>query len=129
MSNKFAILSLVMFASLYFGQDVHAQRLKMETRLNGPTLASGKAKYESRGNRRKFNANIEDTAPAMVFTVMIRRGGQAFIAGTFTTNQFGQGGLDIDTGEGFQVPTLMLGDIVEIRMGGVVVVSGALRRK
>lgn len=121
---------LIAVALMLTPGDANAQRVRLEARLTGPTLASGQAKFEQRGARRKYNVELEDAARNTLYKVTIRRGTRTINGGSFRTNRFGRGGIDLDTAEGDAVNlVLRVGDRVEIRRGSRVIVSGAMRSR
>ncbi|RMH29180.1 MAG: hypothetical protein D6693_02415 [Planctomycetota bacterium] len=86
--------------------------VKMEARLSGPTLASGKARYEERMKKnvleQRFKVQIEDAAPNADFAVVVA----GVTVGVITTNDLGMGELQLrtatfidDPGDGSPIPT------------------------
>jgi hypothetical protein len=117
-----------LFLVLATGDDALAQqpRARLEAELT-PTRAAGlgsaKAKFESRGNRRKFSVEGEDLTPfngrSAVVTVAGRRIGAAPISG-------GLFDLNRDTRNGQAVPNMAAGDVVVVTVDGTRLFRGAL---
>ncbi len=102
-------------------------RVKLEGRLNGPTLADGKAKYEQRGDgRRKFSVEVEDTIPNAVHTIVVLRGGVAGASIDARANSLGVVDLNLDTDLGHSVAVLRPGDQIVVWVMGQPLVAGQL---
>ncbi len=129
MTNLVKIATLLFIAMLFSTDQAVAQRTRLEARLGGPTLASGKAKFEQRGRRMKYNVELEDALRNTTYTVVIKRGASSMNGGAIRTNRFGFGEIDLDTTEGDQLRQLREGDVVQILIGNRVVVSGRLRAR
>ncbi len=71
--------------------------VKLEARMSGKTLASGKAKYEERqkGNlvQQRFKVQVEDFAPGQELTIMLN----GSMLGTVTANDLGVAELQFRT--------------------------------
>ncbi len=83
----------------------------------------GKAKYEQRGNRRKFSYELQNGAPGTVISVW--RAGA--VLGTFTVDAFGRGKFELDTGLGQGVPVMTAGNVIEAQANNVFLMSGVLQ--
>ncbi len=111
-----------------------ASGTKLEGDLNPAAgLASGEAEFESRSDRTRFTAEVEDTAIACdqlhVFHVA-----SSTDLGAMAADGDGNCDLNLDTrGEdtvpGDSVPGMAAGDSIEVRQGATVVVSGTLTAK
>lgn len=105
----------VLFLALGLGaNEAQAQRVKIEADLSGNTLASGDAKYESRGGgaREKFSVEVEDAAANTRYRIVVRRGASVIFRRVMTTNALGTFDLNRDTDLGQAVPSIQLGDRV-----------------
>ena len=129
MTNLAKIVALIFLAMCFSPNQTVAQRTRLEARLGGPTLASGKAKFEQRGNRMKYNVELEDALRNTNYSVIIKRGTSSMNGGKIRTNRFGSGEIDLDTTEGDQLKQLREGDVIQIWQGNRVVVSGRLRSR
>ena len=94
---------------------------KLEGRLSGTSLASGKAKFEERADRVRFSVQVEDMSSDGNFTVAVNGAEVSTI-----TVAGGLGDLNLDTRDGESVPSLKAGDDVEVSSGGVVILFGDL---
>lgn len=102
------------------------QRVKLEARLSGNTLASGKAKFENRGNRQKFSVEIEDARPNTAYQVDISNAAGRVFRAVVTTNALGGFDLNRDTLLGQSVPSISRGDAVAVSVAstGSVILRG-----
>lgn len=105
----------------------HAQQARLEARLTATAaepLASGKARFEMRGNRIRFTTQVEDVRTATAVQVRVNNVvvGQVAIA-------FGGADLNLDSQLGHVVPILRAGDIVTVynMTTGEVILGGVLR--
>ncbi|MEZ6136396.1 MAG: hypothetical protein R3C53_15990 [Pirellulaceae bacterium] len=103
-----ACMLLLSVASVSHAQ----QRVKLEANLSGNTLASGKAKFESRGNRQKFSVEIEDAAANTRYRVDVRNSAGLVFRAVMRTNALGGFDLNRDTLLGQSVPSISAGDRV-----------------
>lgn len=83
----------------------------------------GKAKYEQRGNRRKFSYELQNGVPGSV--VSVRRAGS--VVGTFTVDAFGRGKFELDTNLGQSVSIMAAGDVIEAWLGENPLMSDSLQ--
>lgn len=91
------------------------------TMANGAT--KGKAKYEQRGNRRKFSYEVEKAVPGTV--IVVRSAGATL--GSIVVNPLGRGKFELDTNLGHPVPAMAAGQTVQALVNGSVFMSGQLR--
>ena len=98
-----------------FTQSTEAQRIRLETRMEGHDTVQAKARFEQRGERMKFNVSVEDAAASTLLSVVVKRGEKLIIFdGFIKTDFFGSGVIDLDTREGNRVDQLFEGDIIAI---------------
>jgi hypothetical protein len=90
------------------------QRGKLQANLTGSTLASGKAKYENRGNRQKFSVEIEDAKPNASYRIEVRSATGLVFRAVVTTNALGAFDLNRDTILGQSVPAITAGNNVTV---------------
>jgi hypothetical protein len=83
----------------------------------------GKAKYEQRGNRRKFSYELQNGVPGSVITVRL---GNA-VLGTFTVNALRRGKFELDTNLGQAVPVMAAGNRIDAWLGQSILMSGTLQ--
>lgn len=127
MTNAIKLMFVVPILFCLLGSSAEAQRIRLEARMGSKDSIQAKAKYEQRNARRKFNVELEDALPNQTYGVMIRRRGRLINSGLFRTNQFGVGGVDVDTSEGDAVPQLQAGDVVQIWFNRRRILFGTLR--
>lgn len=89
----------------------------------GPAKARARYLERNNGARRKFNFQAENATPGQVLTVSA--GGR--VVGTATVDSFRRGKFELDSALGHTVPKLSTGTLIEVRIGGNVVMSGQLR--
>lgn len=128
-ASVFMLLACVILLQADLAKAGDDNRVRLEGRLSGRTLASGKAKFESRDGRAKLSAEVEDTTPGSTVVVIARRGSSVITLGAVPTNAFGVADLNLDTDLGHTVPTLKAGDVIEVQMNGQTLVSGRLAEK
>jgi hypothetical protein len=119
-----SVLVAAAFAVLFtLAPNSQAQTIKLETRLTAPNggVASGKAKYEDRGTRRKFSVEAQDVRLANGTVLSVCVNGQ--LVGTLRIN-FGRGDLNLDTALNQAVPVVRPGSVVEVKNGATVIVRG-----
>lgn len=80
--------------------------------------AKGKARYEQRVDRHKFNFQIERMTPGDTGVVSATTSTGKVQLGTFTVNGLGRGGFEIATNDGDAVPDLAAGDTITLELGG-----------
>lgn len=128
-ANQFVRIA-ALAALVFMGASAQAKdenRVKLEGRLNGPTLADGKAKYEQRGDgRRKFSVEVEDTIPGAVHTIVVMRGGVPGASVDAQANALGVVDLNLDTDLGQAVAVLQAGDQIVVWVMGRPIVAGRL---
>ncbi len=129
-------LSLVAFVGVMVASTLPAQAQNAETRLSAKMtsgVASGKADYRARGNRKRLNVEAEDlpgTTPAAlgVFINASAQVGTMGLAACPTAPTLLCGELELNTQDNQTVPTLKVGDIISIgTAANSAVLSGALR--
>ncbi len=104
---------------------------KLEGRLTATSeqesLASGKAKFEMRGDRIRLSVQVEDIVAAGEVAITV--GGTSL--GTVQINAVGQADVNLDARDGDVVPVLAAGDLVEVRdtADGTLILSGLLQEK
>lgn len=117
------MLVAVAFASVGFAQQASAQEVRLEARLTGTSLASGKATFRQKGTTIRLSVEIEDAAPNTAMTITVRRGTRVLPIGSFTTDAFGFADLNRS---GANATVLRRGDVVIVRAGTTTVVSGTV---
>ncbi|MBX9658989.1 MAG: hypothetical protein K2X00_10510 [Nitrospiraceae bacterium] len=129
-------LSLVAFVWMMMASTLPAQLQNAETRLSAKMIsgvASGKADYRARGNRKRLNVEAEDlpgTTPAAlgVFVNASAQVGTMALAVCPAAPTLLCGELELNTQDGQAVPTLKAGDIISIGTAATsAILSGALR--
>lgn len=102
---------------------------KLEGRLAATSpaesLASGKAKFEMRGDRTRLSVQIEDIVAAGAVEITV--GGISL--GTVQINAVGQADVNLDSRDGDSVPVLEDGDVIVVTAGGTVILTGSLHEK
>ncbi len=116
----------VVFASFSFAEQASAQEVRLEARLTGSSLASGKATFRQKGRTIRLSVEVEDAASNTAMVITARRGDQVLNIGSITTNSFGFADLNR---AGTNATVLRPGDIVEVRAGATLVVSGTIRAR
>ncbi len=104
-------------------------RTRLEGRLTATSdqesLASGKAKFEMRGDRTRLSVQIEDIVAAGAVEITV--GGTSL--GTVQINAVGQADVNLDSRDGDFVPVLEDGDVIVVTAGGTVILTGSLHEK
>ena len=116
----------VVFASFSFTEQASAQEVRLEARLTGSSLASGKATFRQKGRTVRLSVEIEDASRNTDMVITAIRGDQVLNIGSFTTDAFGFADLNR---AGASATVLRPGDIVEVRAGATLVVSGTVRAR
>lgn len=100
---------------------------RMEVRLSAETVdarASGKAKYEVDGSRKKFSTEVEDVSVDGDGEVIVYRGAAVIFQGAIRI-QDGVGDLNRDTEDGHTVPSMREDDRVEVyNANGALILTG-----
>lgn len=100
-------------------------RTRLEGRLAGTKtapMASGRARWEERPDRRKFNTQVEDLTASGAYGVKVNGVSVATV-----TVSSGRGEVELDSRRGDTVPVMHVGDMVEVlNPAGDVVVRGVL---
>lgn len=105
-------------------------RLRLEGDLNAAaSLTSGDAKFEHRSDRTRFSAEVEDTSIACGELHVFHVASSTTALGAMTADGVGVCDLNLDTRDGDSVPGMSASDIIEVRQGTTVVVSGSLMPK
>ena len=103
--------------------------VKLEGRLTATSdqesLASGKAKFEMRGDRARLSVQVEDIVAAGEVAITV--GGTSL--GTVQIDAFGQADVNLDSRDGNFVPVLQAGDDIVVTAAGTVILSGSLHEK
>ncbi|WP_299291504.1 hypothetical protein, partial [Nitrosopumilus sp.] len=101
--------------------DLLPDKVELEAELvNDEEEDIGEAEFEQRNDRKKLSVEIEDQTPDETFDVLV--GGES--VGEITTDEDGEGELDLDSRDGNDVPLVADSDIIEISGGNGVILSG-----
>lgn len=124
--TKRAFLGLMMVGMLCPGlAEAKGNRTRLRTRLSrtadAPRLASAKAKFEERRDRRKFNVEGEDMASLNGQSVSVYVdgafvGSARVVAGGFS--------VDLDSRLGHSIPSVAEESSVEVRVGATTIFTG-----
>lgn len=117
------------FVLLFLCQACEGQRVRLEVRMGPNDQAQAKARFEQRGNRIKFNVELEDAAANTNFQVTVNRGGTLVFSRSLRTNGVGFGEIDLDNTEGDRLPVMASGDLVTIRAANGQQMQGRLRSR
>lgn len=112
------------FAKSLRGTERGGDRVRLEARLSGKTLASGKSRYQERTRvnvvEQRFKVQVEDFAPDQTLTIMLN----GEMIGTVTTNALGRAELQFrtaafidDPGDGDPIgefPPIEAGDTISV---------------
>jgi len=101
---------------------------RLEARLAGPTLASGKARFEMRNDRVLFTTEVEDVEQADgTGSVRVLNGATEVLSAPLAIAG-GFADLNLDTRLGDTVPSMAAGFSVEVRDGnGALILTGTLQ--
>jgi hypothetical protein len=123
--TKSILLAGLALAALFVSNGAaQAQEIRLETRLTGTTLASGKARFEQRSTRMKFDVEIQDARANTSYGVIVRRGTSVIYQGTIRTDAFGRGKIDLDTTNGHVVPRIQRLDTIAVNLGTTRILGG-----
>lgn len=86
--------------------------------------ANGKAKWESRGNQRELEIEIEDVKPGTSVSFFL---GGTQVGTTQTADALGAARVELSTQLGDEVPASVSGMSVEVRSADVVIASGSFK--
>ncbi len=120
------MMLVAVFATFSVAEKASAQQARLEGRLTGATLASGKATFRQQGTSIRLSVEVEDAAPNKLLTITAVRGTQVLSIGTITTDALGFADLN-RSGNG--AVALRSGDVVVVKAGAATIVSGVLRPK
>ncbi len=96
--------------------------IELEAELVDPSTGEdgGKAKFEKRSDRTRLSVEIEDQDPETTFDVVL----SSLTIATITTDGDGFGDLNLDDRHDDVVPSVSVGDIIEIFNEAIVVLTG-----
>ena len=123
---RMLLVCAVAVVSFSFADRAQAQETRLEARLTGASAASGKATFRQRGTTVRLSVEIEDAAPNTAMTITARRGTQVLTIGSITTDATGFADLNR---AGVNATVLRAGDVVVVRAGTTLVVSGTIQRR